>query len=194
MLVSYPNFLLPVYEPGRPHTIPVLTAHVYYRALLTIPSLIHAWVSECKDRQLTNIVTTYTSTYFSPVLIRTELEHVRSHATSDGLIDDSMSIKVAGAVNEVVAAYSVDDHQLEIKIKIPVDWPLHKVEVRDVKRVGVDESRWRGWVLGVQQIIWAHVSCSCRYTTVIDIDLLNNPEWTHSGRAEHVQEECDPAF
>ncbi|KDR72553.1 hypothetical protein GALMADRAFT_752797 [Galerina marginata CBS 339.88] len=150
------QFYVDLYQPGNPHTIPVLTAHVYYRALLTIPSLIHAWVLDCKDRQLTNTVTTYTSTHFSPVLIRAELEHVRSHATSDGLADDSMTVKVAGAVNEVVAAYSVDDHQLEIKLRIPADWPLHKIEVRDVKRVGVDENRWRAWVLGVQQTIWAH--------------------------------------
>lgn len=152
--------VVPVYEPGNPHTIPVLAAHVYYRALLTIPSLIHTWVLDCKDRQLTNTVTTYTSTYFSPVLIRAELEHVRSHAASDGLADDNMSVKVAGALNEVAAAYSVDDHQLEIRLRIPSDWPLHKIEVRDVKRVGVDENRWRAWVLGVQQTIWAHVRAS----------------------------------
>lgn len=153
-----PSYLIhAVYKPGSPHTIPVLAAHVYYRALLTIPSLIHSWMLDCKDRQLSNTVTTYTSTHFSPVLIRAELEHVRSHATADGLADDSMSIKVATAVNEVVAAYLVDEHQLEIKLRIPSDWPLHKIEVRDVKRIGVDENRWRAWVLGVQQTIWAQV-------------------------------------
>ncbi|KAF8899801.1 hypothetical protein CPB84DRAFT_1780009 [Gymnopilus junonius] len=149
-------FYVDLYEPGNPHTIPVLTAHVYYRALLTIPSLIHSWVLDCKDRQLIQAFTTYTSTYFSPVLIQAELEHVRSHASSDGLADENFSVKVAGAVNEVAAAYSVDEHQLEIKFRIPNDWPLHKIEVRDVKKVGVDENRWRAWVLGVQQTIWAH--------------------------------------
>lgn len=107
--------------------------------------------------------------HFSPVLIKTELEHVRKHAVDDKLADESLSIKVAtfnagsgvgvaSSTNEVVASYLVDEHQLEIKIRIPSDWPLHKVEVRDVKRVGVDENRWRAWVLGVQQTIWAHVS------------------------------------
>ncbi|KAF8955512.1 hypothetical protein BDZ97DRAFT_1764791 [Flammula alnicola] len=57
------QFYAHLYEPGIPHAIPVLAAHVYYRALLTIPSLIHAWVLDCKDRQLANAVTTYTSTY-----------------------------------------------------------------------------------------------------------------------------------
>ncbi|KAF9477335.1 hypothetical protein BDN70DRAFT_881303 [Pholiota conissans] len=155
-IYSVDKFYVELYQPGNVHTIPVLTAHVYYRALLSIPSIIHTWILDCKDRQLTNIVTTYTSTYFSPVLIRSELEHVRSHSVSDGLADDVMSVKVANAVNEVAAAYSVDEHQLEIRLRIPPDWPLHKIEVRDVKRVGVDENRWRAWVLGVQQTIWAH--------------------------------------
>jgi stearoyl-CoA desaturase (delta-9 desaturase) len=142
--------------------------HIYYRALLTIPSLIYSWVLDCKDRQLTNAVTTYTSTYFSPVLIKAELEHVRTNAASGELVDEKMSVKVVSASGsggagaghgggEVMASYLVDEHQLEIRIRIPSDWPLHRVEVKDVKRVGVDENRWRAWVLGVQQTIWAHV-------------------------------------
>ena len=76
------------------------------------------------------------------------------------IVDENMSVKVAQAINEVVAAYSVDEHQLEIKFKIPFDWPLHRVEVKDVKMVGVEEKKWRAWVLGVQQTLYAHVSLS----------------------------------
>ena len=158
-------FLLTVYEPGCPHTIPVLAAHIYYRALLVIPYLIYSWLLDCKDRQLTSAVSTYTSAHFSPVIIRAELEHVRTHSASTGsngrsLVDENMSVKVASAINEVVAAYSVDEHRLEIKFKIPDDWPLRKIEVKDMKTVGIDEKRWRAWVLGVQQTIYAHVSVS----------------------------------
>ncbi|KAJ7249412.1 hypothetical protein C8J57DRAFT_1079753, partial [Mycena rebaudengoi] len=57
--------------------------------------------------------------------------------------------------NEVVASYLVDEHQLEIKLKIPSDWLLHKIEVKDVQRVGVEETRWRAWILAVQQTLWS---------------------------------------
>lgn len=102
-------------------------------------------------------ITSYTSQHFSPVIIRAELAHVKSPASQAELVDENLSIKVASAVNEVVASYLVDEHQLEIKLRIPSDWPLHKIEVRDLKRVGVDENRWRAWILAVQQIIWSHV-------------------------------------
>lgn len=92
------------------------------------------------------------------MLIRAELVHVRSPEAQAGLVDENLSVKVSMPLNEVVASYLVDEHQLEIKLKIPVDWPLHRIEVKDTKRVGVDEDRWRAWVLAVQQTIWAHVS------------------------------------
>lgn len=65
-------------------------------------------------------------------------------------MDENLSVKVSMPLNEVVASYLVDEHQLEIKLKIPVDWPLHRIEVKDTKHVGVDADRWRAWVLAVQ--------------------------------------------
>jgi hypothetical protein len=146
---------LTVYESGSTWSLQVLAAHLYYRALLTVPSLIYNWVLDCKDRQLSSSIATYTSSYFSPVLIRAELAHVKSPEATAELVDDNLTVKVATAVNEVVASYSVDEHQLEIKLKIPSDWPLHKIEVKDVRRVGVEETWWRAWILAVQQTLWS---------------------------------------
>jgi hypothetical protein len=127
--------------------------------LLTIPSLIRAWVLECKDRQLYKTAVSYTSQYFSQVLTQAELAHLKSPESMAELVDDHMTVKVATSVNEVTAAYTIDEHQLEITLKLPSDWPLHPIEVKDTKKVGVVDNRWRAWVLGVQQTIWAHVSC-----------------------------------
>lgn len=150
------EFHVEFYEEHSAFSLPILAAHLYYRALLTVPSLIHTWVLDCKDRQLSSTITNYTSQYFSPVIIQAELTHVKSPESTALLVDSNLTIKVASSVGEVVASYLVDDHQLEIKLKIPSDWPLHKIEIKDLKRVGVDENRWRAWILAVQQIIWSH--------------------------------------
>ncbi|KAF8875235.1 hypothetical protein BD779DRAFT_1613454 [Infundibulicybe gibba] len=144
------------YRSGSSFSIPVLAAHIYYRALLTIPSLIHAWVSDCKDRQLGSTITVYTTQYFSPVIIHIELAHTKNSSAATELVDENLTIKTAASTNEVIASYLVDEHQLEIKMKIPSDWPLHKIEVEGTKRVGVDTKHWRSWVLAVQQILWSH--------------------------------------
>ncbi|KAH9941137.1 uncharacterized protein BXZ73DRAFT_75106 [Epithele typhae] len=111
----------------------LLTAHLYYRALLLVPSL------------LSTVVATYTSRHFSPAIIRTEL--ARRPA------GENVTVKVAAAVHEATAAYAVDEQRLELTVKLPVDWPLHTIEIRVSKLVGVAEDRWRAWVLGVQLIL-----------------------------------------
>ncbi|KAJ7056206.1 hypothetical protein C8F01DRAFT_377750 [Mycena amicta] len=139
------------YDSGNPWSLQVLAAHLYYRALLVVPSLIHSWVLDCKDRTLSTSIGTYTAQHFSSVLIRAELESVRQAQLSD----DQLTVKVVSAVNEVSASYLVDEHRLEIRLKIPLDWPLRKIEVKDVQRIGVEEMRWRAWILAVQQTFWA---------------------------------------
>lgn len=155
-------FFSSVYEPGSFSGLRTLAAHLYYRALLTVPSLIHSWVLDCRDRQLSSTIATYTSAHFSPVLIRAELEHVKrstegqSELASSAEDEKQLTVKVAsGVVNEVTALYSVDEQQLEIRLRIPSDWPLHRIEIRDTRKIGVDDNRWRAWILGVQQTIWA---------------------------------------
>lgn len=181
-----------VYESGSAWSLQVLAAHLYYRALLTVPSLIHTWVLDCKDRTLSASIGTYTAQHFSSVLIRAELNHVRGA----GLGDESLTVKVAVAVNEVAATYLVDDHRLEIRLKIPADWPLRKIEVKDVQRVGVEEMRWRAWLLAVQQTLWAQV----RTTAPSDPPLFVMPtlmfaiERSDRGWTRAVQEERDAAL
>ncbi|EPQ53690.1 hypothetical protein GLOTRDRAFT_117039 [Gloeophyllum trabeum ATCC 11539] len=143
-----------LYDPDVPVSAALQAAHLYYRGLLIIPSLIRAWLQDCKDRTLSTTVTTFTAQHYSPVIIATEFARVKSPDAASELEHENLAIKVAGTVNEITASWAVDEHQLEISLKLPADWPLHPVQVRDSKKVGVEENRWRAWVLGVQQIMW----------------------------------------
>jgi hypothetical protein len=42
---------------------------------------------------------------------------------------------------------------MEIAIRLPADYPLHGVEIKDIRRVGVTEAKWRAWLLAVQQVM-----------------------------------------
>ncbi|KAI0824805.1 hypothetical protein BC628DRAFT_1321461 [Trametes gibbosa] len=134
-------------------SLKLLAAHVYYRTLLLLPSLIRNWLADCRDRQLSTAVASYTSKHFSPAIIRTELARVKDPNAAVELLGENITIKVASAVNEVTAGFLVDEHQLELTVKLPTDWPLHTIEVKDGKHVGVTDDRWRAWELGVQQIL-----------------------------------------
>ncbi|KAH8826836.1 hypothetical protein DL96DRAFT_1604472 [Flagelloscypha sp. PMI_526] len=149
------DFFIQLLDVTDTFSLAVFAGHVYYRALLVVRSLIQQWVLECKDRQLSSAIMAYTSQHFSPVIVQAELASLKDPSVLSDLTDENMSVKVATSVNEVLASYLIDEQVLEIRLRIPPDWPLHKIDVRDSKHAGVEETRWRAWVFNVQQIIWA---------------------------------------
>lgn len=160
---------LPDYTSDSTISLRLLAAHVYYRTLLLLPSLIRTWLADCRDRQLSTAVASYTSKHFSPAIIRTELARVKDPNVATELSGENVTIKVASAVNEVTAGFSVDEQQLELTVKLPVDWPLHTIEVKDAKHVGVTDDRWRAWELGVQQILTFRVRAPASRFAIIHL-------------------------
>lgn len=53
----------------------------------------------------------------------------------------------------MTASYIVDEQAMEIAVRLPAEYPLKPVEVKDVRRVGVDERKWKAWLLAVQQVV-----------------------------------------
>ena len=141
------------YEEQNPLSVVLLCAHLYYRALQTVPTLVRLWILECKGRELSTAVTAYTSKYFSSVLIDTELE--RAMKTRFG--DEKMHVKVILVHREVNMTYTIDENEIKMSLKIPPDWPLHVIEVRGGKKVGVKEDRWKSWMSGVRQVVLTQV-------------------------------------
>lgn len=141
-----------VFDTESPVSLQILAAHVFYRSLTTIPSLIRTYHSELKDRQLSSSIGTYTSTYFSPPIVTSLLSSIRSPSTLESLQSEEFKVKVQGSVREIIATYVVDDQTMEIALSVPADYPLKAVEVKDIRRVGVQETKWRMWLLNVNQI------------------------------------------
>lgn len=123
-------------------------------------SLIRSWWLECKDRQLSNTFSAYTSRHFSPVIISRELSTLRDREAMSQLQDENLTVKILASVNEVTASYVVDEQPMEIAVRLPADYPLRGVEVNDLRRVGVPEAKWRAWLLAVQQVVTSKVSLS----------------------------------
>lgn len=139
----------------------LLAAHVYYRTLQSVPSLVRSWLDGCRDKQLSMAVTSQTSRHFSPLLIEAELRHLRDPEDPAGKSlrdNEDFSVKVAAGANEVKAIYVVDEQNMEISIRLPSEYPLQVVEVKDVRKVGVTDAQWRAWILAVQQVITTQVS------------------------------------
>jgi hypothetical protein len=136
-------------------TLPVFATYVFYRSLQSFPSLIRFWWDRCQNKQLYNAVFTFTSRHCSPVLIAEELAHLRDPNDPAGKAlrdNDDFTVKVALGANEVKAMYVVDDETMEIVIRLPNEFPLAAIEVKEVRKIGVTEGQWKAWLIAVQQV------------------------------------------
>ncbi|KZT55173.1 hypothetical protein CALCODRAFT_518938 [Calocera cornea HHB12733] len=150
---SVEEFYVELYDDTAPEALSVLAAHLFYRVLSTIPSLVRTWWMDIKDRQLSTAIATFSSTHFSPILVSAEFAKLKLPQAEEELAHENLTLKVATNVSEVTVAYTIDEQQMELGIRLPPDFPLHGVEVRDIKRVGVPVEKWRQWMLQVQQTI-----------------------------------------
>ncbi|BGP30376.1 hypothetical protein JCM10296v2_002130 [Rhodotorula toruloides] len=153
---SIDDFHLDLFDASSPSSLPVLAAHVYYRALQAVPSIIRSYWSSLQNLQLSRTIQSFTSRHFSPLLISDELLALRDPSSPVGqqLRDnDDFSVKVAANASEVKVVFVVDEESMEVAVKVPSEFPLAGVEIKDVRKVGVTEKQWRAWLLAMQQVI-----------------------------------------
>ena len=77
-------------------------------------------------------------------------------------------IKVTLSLNEVAAACAVDDHQLEIRLRIPVDWPLLRLKIgakddimrllQYLKRISCQRILFAPIIIHLLQPVYGHLS------------------------------------
>ncbi|GAA6034281.1 hypothetical protein JCM8097_003822 [Rhodosporidiobolus ruineniae] len=150
------DFHFEYFDASSPLTLPIFAAHVYYRALQAVPSIIRTYWTSLQNLALSRSVQSFTSRNFSPLLIDDELAVLRDPASPVGkqLRDnDDFTVKVASNGSEVKVVFVVDEESMELGIKVPNEFPLAGVEVKDVRKVGVTDKQWRAWLLGMQQVI-----------------------------------------
>lgn len=131
-----------------------LQTHVYYLALCHTPSLVKAWWLELSNRAIVKAAEGFTEKYMSPLLVENELNAVAEWAQSrDEGEEDGMKIKVGRAVREVTASYPVDDQAMDILVRLPAMFPLRQVEVKGLRRVGLDEKKFNQMQLASQAVV-----------------------------------------
>ena len=161
--------LTPVLLPESLADLTPLGSHVFYRALVALPSALRTYYEGLKDRQLSMSMLNFTARHYSPVIIQHEFAALRQPAAMAQLTEEGLQVRIAqggGATvaassagsSEAIASYVVDEQPMEIGIRLPAEFPLRGVDVRDLRRVGVPENKWRGWLMSVQQTITSRVS------------------------------------
>lgn len=133
-----------------------LLVHLFYLVLKYIPGLFRSWYMECRSKQTRIAVESWTTKYYSPLIISDSLNEVQTWAESQDMPaadEQELLVKVSKSAREVTAGYEVDESQAAIVIKIPSSYPIEGVTVNGLHRVAVTERKWQNWIMTTQGVI-----------------------------------------
>lgn len=133
-----------------------LLVHLYYLVLKYIPGLFRSWYIGCRSKQTRIAVESWTTKYYSPLIITDSLDEVQKWSESQEMPaadEQELLIKVSKSAREVTAGYEVDESQAAIVIKIPSSYPIEGVTVNGLRRVAVTERKWQSWIMTTQGVI-----------------------------------------
>ncbi|EPY52844.1 ubiquitin-protein ligase E3 [Schizosaccharomyces cryophilus OY26] len=131
-----------------------LCTYIYYQCLRHLSSAVRGYWSEIKNRAFTYTVESFTESNVSPLLISASLDDVEKAISSSSFeTSGDTVVKLNRNTKEISFIYHVDEHKLEMAIRIPLAYPLHQVQVEGIERVGVNERQWRAWILASQSIL-----------------------------------------
>ncbi|MCJ1432310.1 hypothetical protein MMC27_001666 [Xylographa pallens] len=130
-----------------------LIIHIYFLCLKNLPNLSKTWWRDACPRQLQRPVETWTEKYISPTVIAAELATVTAWLPTQDSTDTSLTVKVSSRAHEVTASLPLDEQFMSIRIVLPPTYPLASVVVESIHRVGIDEKKWRSWLLTTAGVI-----------------------------------------
>ena len=131
----------------------MLMLHLLYTLFKNVGSLTSSWWLNIKDRSLQMKVEKFVITHISKILIDQELREIGEKVKKLTAQDSSLTIKLNNVTNEIKAGYLVDEQRLEISLKLPLNYPLNNIQVHGVSRVGINEQKWKSWILSAQRVI-----------------------------------------
>lgn len=144
--------------------------YLYTLSLQCVPNLSKSWWRDSTSRQTMLAVESWTEKYvasqspiswclylhllqISPIIIASELNTVSLWGPSQADADQPLSVKVSTSTREITASIPIDEQTMSIAIRMPSSYPLSRATVESIHRVGVDERKWRSWIITTQGVI-----------------------------------------
>jgi E3 ubiquitin-protein ligase listerin len=132
-----------------------LCVHLYYCALLRLPSLVKAWYLEQKNR-IKSPLEAWTQKHITSAIVAAAFDTVTAWAQTQDRDDSPVEIKANARSSELVASMEIDPESppISISIVLPSAYPLNQPEVISRTRVAVSEKNWQSWLHTIQIIIF----------------------------------------
>ncbi|CAM6128753.1 unnamed protein product [Calypogeia fissa] len=131
--------------PVQKESLVTLAGAIYGLMLLVLPACVRTWFTGLRDKSLASAIEAFTSTHCSPQLLADEFAQVQASAVNE----ENLSIRSNRTLREVTAIYQKEEAGMDIVIRIPSCYPLRAVEVECTRRLGINETLLRKWILSM---------------------------------------------
>ncbi|KAJ2112315.1 hypothetical protein IW146_004701, partial [Coemansia sp. RSA 922] len=152
-------------NPGSEQVFRVLAYHLIYRLTWSFPATLRSWWTGLSQasRGTSIAVEGFMAKYVCPMIIETEIKRIRQQVNNSEeddserkptaitkVLEEYDESTVRASSTQVTLTYTVDDSTLEILVKVPPTYPLSLPVFESLRRVAVNEKRWRCWLVAAQ--------------------------------------------
>ncbi|GLI62907.1 hypothetical protein VaNZ11_005740 [Volvox africanus] len=150
--------LMEIGLPTGPHAVRATCRSLYRAVLRALPATARGWFGDLRERGLASMVESYTAVVEGPALLEAEIASVQDLKRREAH-ESRFTVRASAASREVVATLEVADGAvLELVVKLPACLPLRAPEVECRRKVGVNETRLRKWLLSIATFLRHHNS------------------------------------
>ncbi|KAL3679930.1 hypothetical protein R1sor_022886 [Riccia sorocarpa] len=138
--------------PVQKESIVTLAGAVYGLLLVVLPACVRIWFTGLRDKGLASAIEAFTTTHCSPQLLFDEFAKVQesaARAPEAGIDEEEFIIRANRGLREVTAVYKKEEAGMDIVIRMPACYPLRAVGVECTRRLGIDETLLRKWILSM---------------------------------------------
>ena len=130
----------------------LLCLHSLINFMKSFPSLARRFYQDC-DRQILEITTPYIKQVVSPAIMENEIRKIEMSQLELGA-DNELSFVLFKSTKEIVATYNKSSEiSVQIKLKIPAEYPLKSVAVDLSEQLKLKATQVRKWSLSIRNLI-----------------------------------------
>ena len=133
-------------------TLIQLALQCFFRMAVVLPAVTRTWFQNDLNRQQKMIFGKFIETIVRPASMDRELQLIRDAQSAGKWNTDELEVH-GDRTSGVTACFIRDDAKVEIKIRVPAQYPLKNVEVECVTKLCVPEAKWRRWSFQIIQLL-----------------------------------------
>jgi len=123
------------------------------RTLRVLPALGRQWWADTLSRSDSASTLSFLAAKITPLLVKEEVAEIRSAVSAGAFSEDEMQVFASTVSRTVTTLYKKDGCKLEMVISIPEAYPFKSITVECTKQLGVQEKRWRRWVIQIVSLL-----------------------------------------